>query len=61
MYISLRGALHKSALFTLGAVILAAICNLPVHAQTYRGGITGTVTDKTGAAIANANVSTLPK
>jgi len=36
---------------------LALICNLPIHAQTYRGGINGTVTDHTGAAIANANVS----
>ncbi|MCU1225014.1 MAG: Oar protein [Edaphobacter sp.] len=57
MYISIRGTLPKSALCTLAAVILALICNLPLHAQTYRGGITGTVTDKTGAAIANANVS----
>jgi len=57
MYISIRGASPKSALCTLAAVILALICSLPLHAQTYRGGITGTVNDKTGAAIANANVS----
>ena len=57
MYISLRGALPNSVLCTLAAVFLALICNLPVHAQIYRGGINGTVTDKTGAAIANANVS----
>jgi hypothetical protein len=55
--ISIRGASHKSALCTVAAVILALICNLPIHAQTYRGGITGTVTDNTGAAITNANVS----
>lgn len=61
MYISLRRALPKSALCTLGAVILALICNLPVHAQTYRGGINGTVTDKNDAAIANANVSAVEK
>ncbi|MDE1178099.1 MAG: TonB-dependent receptor [Edaphobacter sp.] len=29
------------------------------HAQTFRGGINGTVTDKTGAAIANATVTAL--
>ena len=57
MYIFFKGALPKSAFCTL-AVFLALICNLPVQAQTYRGGINGTVTDKTaGAAIANANVS----
>src|SRR5258708_19644733 len=49
--------MYKSALCTLAAVFLALICNLPIHAQTYRGGINGTVTDHTGAAIANANVS----
>ncbi len=49
--------MYKSASCTLAAVFLALICNLPVHAQTYRGGINGTVTDNTGAAIANANVS----
>ena len=41
----------------LAGVFLALICNLALHAQTYRGGINGTVSDKTGAAIANANVS----
>src|SRR5258707_15541600 len=49
--------MYKSASCTLAAVFLALICNLPIHAQTYRGGINGTVTDHTGAAIANANVS----
>jgi hypothetical protein len=49
--------MYKSASCTLAAVFLALICNLPVHAQTYRGGINGTVTDNTGAAIANANIS----
>ena len=57
MYILLGRAFPKSAFFTLAAVFLALIFNLTVHAQTYRGGINGTVTDKTGAAIANANVS----
>lgn len=47
----------RIALFSLIAFTLALICTLPGTAQTYRGGISGTVTDKTGASIAGATVS----
>jgi hypothetical protein len=40
----------------LGLLILFA-CVFPAVAQTYRGGINGTVTDVTGAVVANAAVS----
>ncbi|WP_158790547.1 TonB-dependent receptor [Granulicella sp. L60] len=39
------------------AVILLTVFSVTSNAQTYRGGINGTVTDVTGAAIANAAVS----
>ena len=42
---------------SLTLLLLAILCAIPAAAQIYRGGITGTVTDKTGAAIANANIS----
>jgi Carboxypeptidase regulatory-like domain/TonB dependent receptor len=46
----------RVALFSLFAFTLALICTFPCIAQTFRGGINGTVTDHTGAAIANATV-----
>ena len=46
----------RIALFSLIAFTLALICTLPGIAQTFRGGINGTVTDHTGAAIADATV-----
>ena len=46
----------RIALFSLITFTLALICTLPGIAQTFRGGINGTVTDHTGAAIADATV-----
>ncbi|HEY6377282.1 MAG TPA: carboxypeptidase-like regulatory domain-containing protein, partial [Edaphobacter sp.] len=46
----------RATLFSLIAFTLALICSLPSVAQTFRGGINGTVTDHTGAAIADATV-----
>ena len=46
----------RIALFSLIAFTLALFCTLPGIAQTFRGGINGTVTDHTGAAIADATV-----
>jgi Carboxypeptidase regulatory-like domain/TonB dependent receptor len=49
----------KAVLFSL-AVILLTIGGTPVsHAQTFRGGISGTVTDVTGASIASATVTAI--
>ncbi len=44
------------ALFSLIAFTLTLLGYSPANAQTFRGGINGTVTDHTGAAIANATV-----
>ncbi len=46
----------RIALFSFIAFTLVLICTLPGIAQTFRGGINGTVTDHTGAAIADATV-----
>jgi outer membrane receptor protein involved in Fe transport len=46
----------QAALYSLAAILLALIGTTLLQAQTFRGGINGTVTDKTGAAIANATV-----
>jgi outer membrane receptor protein involved in Fe transport len=46
----------QAALYGLAATLLALISTTFLQAQTFRGGINGTVTDKTGAAIANATV-----
>jgi outer membrane receptor protein involved in Fe transport len=46
----------QAALYRLAAILLALIGTTLLQAQTFRGGINGTVTDKTGAAIANATV-----
>ena len=40
----------------LVVLVLAVVATFTSLAQTFRGGINGTVTDKTGAAIANASV-----
>jgi hypothetical protein len=48
--------LLQTALYGLVATLITLSTTF-VQAQTYRGGINGTVTDHTGAAIANANVS----
>jgi Carboxypeptidase regulatory-like domain/TonB dependent receptor len=44
------------ALYSIIAFTLTILCALSGSAQTFRGGINGTVTDRTGAAIANASV-----
>ena len=41
------------------AFTLTILCALSSSAQTFRGGINGTVTDHTGAAIANATVTAI--
>ena len=45
-----------AALYGIIAFTLTILCALSGSAQTFRGGINGTVTDRTGAAIANATV-----
>jgi len=51
-----RKSFKQLALFSLIAFTLTFIGYSPANAQTFRGGINGTVTDHTGAAIANATV-----
>jgi len=46
----------RAALYRLAVTLLTLIGTTLLQAQTFRGGINGTVTDKTGAAIANATV-----
>ena len=41
------------------ALVFSCLFSLSAPAQTFRGGINGTVTDNTGAAIANASVTAL--
>ncbi|NYF78957.1 TonB-dependent receptor [Granulicella arctica] len=53
MPVRLSGKLSFAALI---ALLFASFVAVSGHAQTFRGGINGTVTDKTGAAIANASV-----
>jgi outer membrane receptor protein involved in Fe transport len=48
--------LLQPALYTLATIFLTLTSAAFVHAQTFRGGINGTVMDKTGAAIANTTV-----
>ena len=48
--------LHKVASVQLVALLALLVFAVPGFAQTFRGGINGTVTDATGAAIANATV-----
>jgi hypothetical protein len=42
-----------------GLLVLMFVCVSPVFAQSDRGGITGRVTDQTGAVVADAKVTAL--
>jgi len=42
--------------FSLALVLMLLICTVTAFAQTYRGGINGTITDSTGAVVAGASV-----
>ncbi|WP_353069604.1 TonB-dependent receptor [Tunturibacter empetritectus] len=46
----------QAVLYSLAAILLTILGTSLANAQTFRGGINGTVTDRTGAAIANATV-----
>ncbi len=46
----------KAVLYSLAAILLTILGTSLANAQTFRGGINGTVTDRTGAAIATATV-----
>jgi hypothetical protein len=46
----------QAVLYSLAAILLTLLGTSFANAQTFRGGINGTVTDHTGAAIANATV-----
>ena len=48
-----------AALYSIIAFTLTILCTLSASAQTFRGGINGTVTDRTGATIANATVTAI--
>ncbi len=52
-------SLPQAALYGLAAILLTLIATTFLQAQTFRGGINGTVTDKTGAAIANATIDAI--
>ena len=43
--------------FPVCLILLTALSVLPLHAQTFRGGVNGTVTDATGASIPQASVT----
>jgi outer membrane receptor protein involved in Fe transport len=45
-----------AVLYSIIAFTLTILCAFSGSAQTFRGGINGTVTDRTGAAIANASI-----
>ena len=49
----------QAVLYSLAAILLTILATPFAHAQTYRGGINGSVTDHTGAAIANATVTAI--
>jgi Carboxypeptidase regulatory-like domain/TonB dependent receptor len=49
----------QAVLYSLAAILLTILATPFANAQTYRGGINGSVTDHTGAAIANATVSAI--
>ncbi len=51
-----RSSFGKLSRQSLLALLFAFIATVSSLAQTFRGGINGTVTDKTGAAIANASI-----
>jgi len=46
-----------SAVFRIFSLVLALSFSVLIHAQTFRGGISGTVTDSSGAVIANAKLT----
>jgi outer membrane receptor protein involved in Fe transport len=46
----------QAVLYSLATILLTILGTSLANAQTFRGGINGTVTDRTGAAIANATV-----
>jgi hypothetical protein len=52
----LSARLVQVVLYSLAAILLTLIGTPSLLAQTFRGGINGTVTDPTGAAIASASV-----
>jgi hypothetical protein len=52
-YFRLKQCMHSF----LALVMMFALCSVSASAQNFRGGINGVVTDKTGAALANASVS----
>jgi len=47
----------QAVLYSLAAILLTILGTSLANAQTFRGGINGTVNDNTGAAIANATIS----
>jgi hypothetical protein len=53
-----RPHLGRSVLFCLATVLAAFTPFAWLHAQTNLASITGTITDATGAAIANSNLRT---
>jgi hypothetical protein len=50
--------LQAAAFYSL-AILFTIVSTRSTYAQTFRGGITGTVTDNTGAAVAGATVTAL--
>jgi hypothetical protein len=48
---------RRSSRYFLGFALALSLCLLRVHAQTVTGSITGTITDQSGAAIANAHIT----
>lgn len=52
-----RTRLHRF----LSLIVLAVFAALTIYGQTFRGAINGTVTDQTGAVIANASVTAMEK
>ncbi|MGP8246137.1 MAG: hypothetical protein ACLQVN_16655 [Bryobacteraceae bacterium] len=55
---SMSTQISRNAGVTLAAALLvmAALAALPLAGQEFRGTIAGTITDQTGAAIANASI-----
>ncbi|HEX5890433.1 MAG TPA: TonB-dependent receptor [Pyrinomonadaceae bacterium] len=51
--------MRTSNLAIAGLLVLMLVCVSPVYAQSDRGGITGRVTDQTGAVVADAKVTAL--
>jgi hypothetical protein len=55
----LQAGIVQAVLYSLAVIILTLTSIVSLTAQTFRGGINGTVTDQTGSAIAGAAVSAL--